>query len=245
MKRRKPWRLLGFGAFCALLGLFALHPDRFPGGTDLALKLRGKSTIGDRLGEVGPSARQRVKSAFDKAHLAYPPAKLLLVGLKAERRLQIYAPDEAGQWQFVRFYDVLGASGHSGPKLREGDLQVPEGFYKIEALNPNSAFHLALRVNYPNEFDREQAKLEGRTDLGRDIMIHGSNASVGCLAMGDTAAEDLFVLAADTGLEKIEVILSPGDFRKGDIKRTANQPAWTQKLYKEIKTALVALPSAE
>ena len=44
-------------------------------------------------------------------------------------------------------------------------------------------------------------------------MIHGSSVSVGCLAMGDPAIEELFVLAAETGLENIKVILSPVDFR--------------------------------
>src|SRR5690606_4961 len=101
-----------------------------------------------------------------------------------------------GVLRFVRALPVLAASGRVGPKLQYGDYQVPEGFYRIEALNPNSRFHLALRVNYPNAFDRAEAAREGRTHLGGDIMIHGSNASVGCLAMGDVVSEDLFVLAA-------------------------------------------------
>ncbi len=73
-------------------------------------------------------------------------------------------------------------------------------------MNPNSAYHLALRLNYPNAYDRELARHERRTNLGGDIMIHGSNLSVGCLAMGDMAAEDLFGMAADTGINNIEVI---------------------------------------
>jgi hypothetical protein len=39
-------------------------------------------------------------------------------------------------------------------------------------------------------------KKDGRKNLGSNIMIHGKNCSVGCLAMGDEAAEELFVLAA-------------------------------------------------
>jgi hypothetical protein len=212
----------------------------------VALKIRGLSTVNDRLASYGPAARERLKPAFDKAGVAYPPARLVLVGLKAEKQLQLYAKgpgDTRARLRFVRVYPILAASGKAGPKLREGDLQVPEGFYKIDSLNPNSAFHLALRVNYPNPFDKDQAAAEGRTGLGGDIMIHGSNASIGCLAMGDEAAEDLFVLAADTGTDNIEVILSPGDFRTGEIKPSAGQPAWTKKLYQELKTALAPLPS--
>ena len=102
---------------------------------------------------------------------------------------------------------------------------------------------MALRINFPNEFDRAQAKKDGRTELGGDIMIHGSNVSIGCLAMGDEVAEDLFVLAAKVGIENIEVILSPLDFRTSKLRDDATRPAWTRKLYAEIKAALVKLPT--
>jgi murein L,D-transpeptidase YafK len=133
----------------------------------------------------------------------------------------------------------LKASGKLGPKLREGDRQVPEGLYRIESLNPNSRFHLSLRVNYPNAFDRDMAAREGRTNLGGDIMIHGSKVSIGCLAMGDTAAEDLFVLAAETGIDNISVILSPLDFRVRDFEGDfSTMPHWIPELYKRIRTEL-------
>lgn len=44
-----------------------------------------------------------------------------------------------------------------------------------------------------------------------DFQIRTAN---GCLAMGDEAAEKLFVLAADTGLHNIKVILAPFDLRR-------------------------------
>jgi murein L,D-transpeptidase YafK len=71
------------------------------------------------------------------------------------------------------------ASGKAGPKLREGDGQVPEGIYRIDGLNPNSSYHLSLKLNYPNDFDLEQARTEGRTELGGDIFIHGKAVSIG------------------------------------------------------------------
>jgi len=40
---------------------------------------------------------------------------------------------------------------------------VPEGVYAIESLNPNSLFHVSLRLGYPNEFDRAQAAKEGHS----------------------------------------------------------------------------------
>lgn len=55
-----------------------------------------------------------------------------MVGLKQEEQLQVYA---AGRMRFVRAYPIQAASGEAGPKLREGDGQVPEGIYRIESLN--------------------------------------------------------------------------------------------------------------
>lgn len=199
--------------------------------------------IEERLQQFGALVRSRLKLDFDKAQVAYPPAKLVFVGLKQEKTLEVYAADADQGLKFVRAYPILAASGGLGPKLREGDRQVPEGIYAIESLNPNSKYHLALRVNYPNAFDREQAKLEGRTDLGGDIMIHGGEASVGCLAMGDEAVEDLFVLAGEAGLSNITVILSPVDFRKGRAVKDAGAfPKWTEGLYQTIRSNLDRLP---
>jgi hypothetical protein len=202
------------------------------------------ASIADRLQEYGPSARARLRPFFDAAQISYPPARVVLLGLKQEKLLQIYAAGTNQNLRFLCSYPILAASGFAGPKLREGDLQVPEGVYPVESLNPNSKFHLALRVGYPNQFDRDQARLDGRDNLGGDIMIHGGAASVGCVAMGDVAAEDLFVLAADTGIDNVTVIISPVDFRKaGDVfSPEKNLPAWTGSLYQSIKSRLNELP---
>ena len=205
--------------------------------------VKARATVADRLGQYGPAARARLRPHFRARGVRYPPRKLVLVGLKQEKLLEAYAADASGKPVFVRSYPILAASGRIGPKLREGDLQVPEGVYRIALLNPNSRFHLSLGINYPNESDRRQARREGRTNLGRDIMIHGGGASIGCLAMGDEAAEDLFVLAAETGLGNITVILSPVDFRvRGLPKDPPELPAWTDELYATIRQRMAALP---
>ena len=109
----------------------------------------------------------------------------------------------------------------------------------MESLNTNSLYHLALCVNYPSAEDRRRGKEDGRTELGSDIMIHGKNCSIGCLAMGDEAAEDLFVLAAETGIDNISVILSPVDFRVRDLpKDIPPTPAWTRQRYDSIRQEL-------
>lgn len=205
-----------------------------------------RKTVADRLAEYGPAARARMKPAFQKAKVAYPPARLVLVGIKDEGMLEVYAAPKGGALRFVRSYPILAASGGPGPKLREGDGQVPEGLYRIESLNPNSLYHLSLRVNYPNDFDRAMAKRDRRTNLGGDIMIHGGMASIGCLAMGDPASEELFVLAADAGLPNITLILTSTDFRKPNATATMQDaPAWLNELYTRIRIELKQVPPAK
>jgi murein L,D-transpeptidase YafK len=203
------------------------------------------ATIAERLSQYGSVARARLSPHFEKQKISYPPSELILVGLKQEKILEVYARSDTNVLKLIRSYPILAASGVAGPKLREGDRQVPEGIYAIESLNPNSRYHLSLRVNYPNEFDREQARKEKRTNLGGDIMIHGKAVSIGCLAMGDEAAEDLFVLAADTGLKSIKVILAPMDFRKHEkVPGNETLPSWTAELYEKIRAELIKTPTA-
>lgn len=231
-----------FATVCAFAAALALFPHQIPGGSLIVQKIQGKSTVSDRVAQYGNQAKSRWRPYFAKAGVPYPPTQLLLVGLKSEKQLQVYAASNGQSPHFIRSLPVLAASGKMGPKLREGDLQVPEGFYRIESLNPNSAFHLALRISYPNGQDRAQANSEKRTNLGGDIMIHGSNASVGCLAMGDEAAEDLFVLAAQTGIENITVLLCPLDFRTSQVPANSERPEWIKSRYSQLRVALKKLP---
>lgn len=204
-------------------------------------KVRGRATTQERLQQYGMATRSRLVPYFQDAGVAYPPSRFVLVAFKEERQLELYAANANQSWKFIRAYPILGASGTLGPKLREGDGQVPEGIYRIESLNPNSAFHLSLRVNYPNEFDCEQAAREGRDHLGGNIMIHGGNASIGCLAMGDEVAEELFCLAAEKWPQKIKVLICPRDLREKPAPEVAS-PSWTREIYRELKRELQKLP---
>ena len=205
-----------------------------------------RESVSSRLRQYGAVVHERLCPAFEEACVSYPPASVLLVGLKQERVLDVYARGKGQELMFIRRYPVLGASGEVGPKLREGDRQVPEGVYAIEELNPNSRFHLSLRVGYPNAFDRARAKEEGRSDLGGDIMIHGGSSSEGCLAIGDKAVEELFVLSADCGLANTRLVLSPVDFRKRELPLSCwSLAAWTEELYDSIRIELADLPTAE
>jgi hypothetical protein len=207
--------------------------------------MKGKKTVAERLVQFGESVRARLAPTFNRIGVAYPPRQVTLIGLKAERTIQVWVSGPDGEWKYLKDYPILGMSGTLGPKLKEGDGQVPEGLYRVEALNPNSLYHLALRVNYPSPEDRRRGAEDGRTNLGSDIMIHGKQCSIGCLAMGDQAAEDLFVLAAEAGIENVSIILSPVDFRVRDLpKAMPPVPVWMPQRYDAIRRELRKLGQA-
>jgi murein L,D-transpeptidase YafK len=222
--------------FVALVG--CVHPRR-PREPTI------EPAIAERLAQHGPAARARLLPYFAAAGVPYPPSRFVLLGLKEERDLQLYAAGPAQPLAFIRSFAILGASGGLGPKLREGDRQVPEGVYSIVYLNPRSVAHLSLALGYPNDFDRARAAEDGReyAVLGGDIMIHGGRDSVGCLAIGDQGAEDLFVLAADAGWQRAVVIVSPVDFRRATLPADDRPPSeWVEQLYAWLRSELYALP---
>jgi hypothetical protein len=198
-------------------------------------------TVADVLHDFGPYSVRKLKPYFERAGVAYPPREVVLVGLKQEKKLELWARDD-NQYRLIRDYDIRAASGSAGPKLRQGDKQVPEGVYRIVGLNPNSNYHLSMKLDYPNDFDLYYAQLEGRTNPGSDIFIHGRAVSAGCLAMGDEAIEELFVLAAHVGKENLKVVIAPHDPRDWPLDQTAaGQPEWTRELYATIADEILSL----
>jgi hypothetical protein len=227
--------VIALGAIVALTGCRA--PVRRPPAPPR------EATIADRVAQYGPVARARVAPYFAAAGVPYPPARFVMLGFKHERELHLLASGPGRPLAYIRSYTILGASGGLGPKLLEGDGQVPEGIYAIEYLNPNSVAHLSLALSYPNDFDRARAVEDGRDTLGGDIMIHGGSASAGCLAMGDQAAEDLFVLAADAGWQNAVIVVSPVDFRRHALPPDYRPPAgWVEDLYASLRVELAGLP---
>jgi murein L,D-transpeptidase YafK len=108
-----------------------------------------------------------------------------------------------------------------GPKLKEGDGIAPEGFYYFNSnnLNPNSNYHLAFNIGYPNSYD----KALGRT--GSAIMIHGACVSIGCFAMGNETVEEIYTLThkALTNDQKfIRVHSFPFRMNENNMKRYKN-----------------------
>jgi len=196
------------------------------------------------LDQLSERVEEGLRDRFEVAGVDYPPERIQLIALKQTRRLELWAYQDGG-WHYVHDYPVFAASGESGPKLREGDRQVPEGFYRIVELNPNSHFHLSMKLNYPNTFDWMQATREGRDHPGSNIFIHGSAWSAGCLAVGNRYVEELFYLVGKIGLERAGVLIVPYDFRRRPIELNGEEPDWVGDLYARLKLRLGDFPLAQ
>lgn len=109
---------------------------------------------------------------------------------KREHLFEVWI-EKNGIYQLFKIFRICQLSGKLGPKFKEGDYQVPEGFYQVypHQMQPNSNYHLAFNVGYPNAFDRSKNR------TGSYIMVHGSCASVGCLAMTNPYIEEIYSLA--------------------------------------------------
>ena len=155
--------------------------------------------------------------------------------VKDERELEMWVrDDESGRYELFRAWPVLAMSGRPGPKLAEGDRLAPEGFYDVtpDRLHPHSRYHLAFNIGYPNDYDRAH----GRT--GSFIMVHGSNASIGCFAMGDEAIEEIYTMVAaslDAGQESVPVHIFPFRMTEEAMRKHADSQ-WIA-FWRELKPA--------
>ncbi|MGJ8641235.1 MAG: L,D-transpeptidase family protein [Opitutaceae bacterium] len=167
---------------------------------------------------------------------------LHLLCFKEERVLEVWGSNSSER-KMIKTFDFTGFSGELGPKLKEGDGQIPEGLYKIEYLNPNSSYHLSMKINYPNEFDRDKGAQDGRSKLGYDIFIHGKSVTIGCIPIGDAGIEELFLMVAEIGKEQVQVIISPYDMRIAERAVDIPEISWETELYDAIGTALKGFKS--
>lgn len=182
-------------------------------------------------------AEQRVRPSLESAlaaknlHFGDP---VFLRAFKEEKQLELWVRQRAsGKYELFRTWDIAATSGDLGPKLAEGDGQVPEGFYSVvpALMKPDSAFHLAFNIGYPNAYDRAH----GRS--GSFIMIHGNVVSIGCLAMTDEKIEEIYTLcdaAFKKGQQRIRVHLFPFRMSTERMEKEAANP-WIG-FWKELKT---------
>lgn len=156
-------------------------------------------------------ARLNIKRMFHAADMTYPAAEIFLRAFKRDRILELWArPAGSDTFALLKVYDICAISGELGPKRRQGDAQVPEGFYQIDLFNPVSEYNLSLHVNYPNAVDRMRP--DRGSNLGGDIYVHGGCESIGCLAMTDEGIRELYWISVEAraaGQSRIPIHIFP------------------------------------
>jgi murein L,D-transpeptidase YafK len=164
-------------------------------------------------------AEKRVKptlvTALQAKKLGYGSPVFIRI-FKSEKVLEAWVK-KGDTFTLFNSYPICTFSGQLGPKIRQGDGQSPEGFYKVNLgrLNPYSRYHLSFNLGYPNAYDRAN----GRT--GDFLMVHGNCVSIGCYAMGDAAIEEIYTLveaALRSGQSNVDVHIFPFQFDSTNIR---------------------------
>ncbi len=164
----------------------------------------------ERVRKAYKNKEQLITSSLSKANIALKDLQIIIVAYKEEQQLEVYAKNKQDlRYKKINTYNICEQSGQLGPKRKQGDNQVPEGFYHIDRFNPASFYYLSLGINYPNAADRKKSTA---AQLGGDIFIHGSCVTIGCLPMTDDKIQEIYlyaIQARQNGQLKIPVYLYP------------------------------------
>jgi murein L,D-transpeptidase YafK len=204
-----------FGLFAAVVVAAPLPAGAEPRAPGVAAGgFAAKQLRHPRVREAADARLAAVEQSFRDVGAAWPPRGIFIRGFKTEGEVELWAAtrDVDAAWVRVRSFPVCARSGALGPKRRQGDLQVPEGFYHVSVFNPWSDFHLSLGVSYPNAADRFHSR---GVPPGNAIMVHGNCVTIGCLPLEDGPIEDLYlaaVMARDAGQATIPIHLFPCRF---------------------------------
>ena len=188
-----------------------------------------------------------VKQHFADKNLSMDKFQLFLRAFKKEQTLEVWIKEkQKEQFSLLHTYDFCSTSGILGPKRKEGDLQIPEGFYTINHFNPLSNFYLSLGISYPNASDKI---LGDKTHPGGAIYIHGNCVTIGCIPITDDKIKELYVIAVEArngGQEKIPVHIFPAkldangfDFLRKETTNTETIRFWEnlQPVYQDFESS--------
>jgi len=162
---------------------------------------------------------QGVKDLLTEKELDINKINLYIRAFKTEKKLELWGKNKTDdKFKLIKIYDFCTSSGVLGPKRKQGDYQIPEGFYHIDRFNPYSVFYLSLGINYPNKSDRILGK---KGSLGGDIFIHGDCVSIGCIPITTPKIKELYVMcveAKNNGQQKIPVTIFPAKLNERNYK---------------------------
>src|SRR6056297_2627581 len=146
--------------------------------------------------------------------------QIYIRAFKREKQIELWGKNKSdSKFKLIKTYKICRTSGRIGPKRKQGDLQIPEGFYHINRFNPYSKFYLSLGINYPNKSDKI---LADKKNPGGDIFIHGACVTIGCLPITNNRIKELYILcveAKNNGQSRIPVTIFPAKLSDEKFKR--------------------------
>ncbi|MBI3501165.1 MAG: L,D-transpeptidase family protein [Bacteroidetes bacterium] len=185
-----------------------------------------------------------MKELFSAKGIELSAAGIFIRAFKQEAQLEIWAKNKQEKYELIKTYSICSSSGELGPKRKQGDGQVPEGFYEIERFNPSSNFYLSLGVSYPNASDKI---LGEKKNLGGDIFIHGNCVTIGCMPITDDKIKEVYVMAVEAKSNggKIPVHLFPFRMSEENMKLYGEKYPQHLAFWKNIQKGYAYFESAK
>ncbi len=175
--------------------------------------------------------QELIKNELQEKGLSPDNLHILLIAYKKEKQLELWVKTiRQKKYTYFKTFAICASSGVAGPKRREGDGQVPEGFYQINRFNPASNFYLSLGIDFPNASDKILCK-PNRT--GGDIFIHGNCVTIGCMPLTDDKIKELYVYAIEARNNKqreIPVYIFPAKVNSANWQKLMDENKQHQTL---------------
>ena len=180
-----------------------------------------------------------IKKLLSDKNISTDKLEIFIRAFKTEDKLEVWGKNKSDdKFVLLKTYEVCAKSGLLGPKMKQGDGQVPEGVYNINRFNPTSTYYLSLGLNYPNAADKKRSKAK---DLGGDIFIHGKCVTIGCLPLTDEWIEEVYlfaVCAKSAGQKEIAVHIFPFHMTEKNLRMAihTNLGKSQQLFWENLKT---------
>jgi murein L,D-transpeptidase YafK len=196
------------------------------GCTESTLEVSGGSS-----GNANAPLSQKVVQTMISKSMARG-APIIARVFKEENKVEIWKQKTNGRYDLLASYEICKMSGKLGPKYIEGDRQSPEGFYTVRPgqMNPNSKYHLAFNIGYPNAYDRAH----GRT--GSNLMVHGACSSSGCFSMNNSQMTEIYAIARESfkgGQTEFQIQSFPFRMTAANMARYRDDPNYA--FWKNLK----------
>ena len=191
----------------------------------------------DDLGGMAGSARAshplsaRMVALMQEKGVA-PSSAVLIRTYKKDAEFEVWKMKADGRYVLFKTFPMCRWSGQLGPKMAEGDRQVPEGFYRITPgqMNPVSQYYLSFNVGYPNAYDRAHGA------SGGSIFVHGACSSAGCFSMTDEQIDQIYAIAREAftgGQQSIQMQSYPFRMTAENMAKYRNDP--NIEFWKQLK----------